>query len=677
MQPRNINTVTGTDADILFGYRRTDGKASTSTRGWPRVYPGQFGAVKGDSDDLDNQDAFDAMIAFAEAADMEIAIDGIYRVKGQLVLNNTLRIAGVTEDAKIISQIGTNSGAFLVFGSNVGFFGPLEFYRDYRDADGVAGDPAGPFGTIFTVGRTAYATAPTEPQRNVFFGGVKLTRNEDDRGNNISVSGWVDTVTTGAEIFGTLAGGSGEAIGVSVHWGAHESLTDIVTYSYHPTNINLNGLVVHGAGLAVSISSSGNVFGHYTSIDSPKALLIVPGDNALDYVNPDQDNGSIGAGIDISLYATGATPNKAIYITGMGNSPFDGELHMISYSNIQVKAFIEFATGGSADEQAIDIENMIGTGRFSFQTKGLDQATGLDVERVVGRFVFDGCVIDSKRKSRFVRNKGIMVQNSEFTRPRFIGSVATTHGLEIFGEAIAKTLGADMTAGDTTITLVNTFGVRVMPGDAIDIVQSGLTRTVYAANVATDTATVITIRPSDFSALATDPGTAAPAVVTLRTDIADTIIQNNLFAGHYYGIGLNRGLGSSFKLVNVHIEKNTFREIGNQGIAAKNFSQGSIRDNSDRDGGVGRVINGSLTTRFIDFDTSSNVNVEGNFINANSSPNQFYGIVNNAASSRLHYTHNRFGQMQAGADTNAFSAGSAASQLFTNNYYLLTGNLAT
>jgi len=626
------------------------------------VYPTMFGARGGGV--ADDTIPLDIMFAAAAALNVPIKIDGVYRRKSQWSPAAGTDIGPASLDAKIIFELSTNSSCCLIQSSNVTFRKGLTIELDYK------GSMNGPFGTIFTVGRDAYPTTAPAVISDVTIS-CTTRRTAGTAGNNISVLGNVERIKVDALVYGggppvTIGPTTYESNGFIAHWGAHSSLTTILTNSYHPRNIDIDGLEVVNAGAPVTLSSVYNVTGHFTGTNCSAAFNNLPGDNGADYAEA-AHKPLVGSGINVSGYVTGCLPNKPVYMTSMGNSPFDGKLHTVAWRDLNVQLYVRLGTP-STTEQVCDIENMVGAGRFSIELENVGDGPGFALERVVGSFVFEDCASDSTKQGAIVvRCRGVSFINPRMKRARMLGSVTTTTGIEAYGQKIAGALSAGIAAGATALPLTAAFGQRCMPGDVIHVTTGGRQRACYVTEPTTTTATSIPIKPTHFSASSAD-------VVNLRTDISDFEVKGGTIAGHYYGIGINRGLGVSFMMEGFSIQGVDFYEIGNQSLALFQARQFTVKENREVDCGVGRVISGSLTTRFANFDTCTTGRIRDNFVNSDASPNVYYAFVNNAACTDLQITGNGIGALASGGA--AFSAANQAGNTYASNFFL-DGSAAT
>lgn len=625
----------------------------------PILYPGYAGAVKGTTFQTEELNRLNVA---ATVLKRPIRFDGVYSRDTQWFIALPLDVGGSTIDARLIVKYGSNSAPCLVQSSDVTFHKGLTVELQYPDGY------AGPYGTVFTVGQ--YVTANPLPILTNVNIDCTTVRPANSPANSITFLGNVDNSRCHATIYGG-GGAFNTGFGFIAHWGCQGTALDAITgYTYHPRNLDID-VKVYNAGTACGLSSVFNVKARVQSVNCPAVLGIFPGDNGNTYAEPSQKD-FVGSGIEVRIHGIGADPNKAVYMTGVGDSPFDDEYHSVVFKDLDVSGYVRLGTP-STTQQVIDIENIIGAGtaRVAIELENAGAGLGFALERAVG-IDFSGCSSDADTGYVAVRSRDIRWLGCDAKQPRQT-SIRTTHGIRIYGERLARTLATDVAPGTTLINLTAAAGQRLLPGDPIEITDgASRVRTVYVAKPCKSTSTLIHIRPADFTA-------STGAAVAIRLDLANMVIEGGNISGYRYGITANNdvsSMGATFRIEGLCINGVLFTEIGERNLHMFQYEQGSVTNLRDRDCGTHKLINAALNTRAGDFSSCKNVIVHSNMVNVDSSPNMTYGYVHNAACVRLDFRFNRFGAMAGAVDTGAFLASDTTDNSYADNYYL-SGTAAT
>ncbi|SFT67213.1 hypothetical protein SAMN05444141_102676 [Pseudovibrio denitrificans] len=442
--------------------------------------PKQFGAVSDANfktgEGTDSTAAIDQWLAFTSLTSGVCRLDGKYKYVGQLSIPSNIEIkTDSAQENGFVIEIGNEESGLVVESSNV-IIGDLTISRNLKEP--IVGKNAGNFGNIVRLGN--YLDGAQEPMQNLRFGNLNLVSVDgSEQGQGLTIFGRVSSVSAGDV---TVSGNV--SLAFQAHWSGN--ITEVgqaVTESYHPHDIHIRKIeALSSCNFGVVLSSVYNI-----TIDKiygeqlEKGFYWLAGDETNDF--DVEQSGLVGRGVEIGhavFEGTSAGQSYFIECLGHGASKFrvDGLGNPLQ-KNLPI---------------GLKIGNLIvhGSDNINDCFETLNATGSIVVENSVIRGFkrYSVFLLRSLATTRFLNMDHIgEVRALRSANCKFSGKISESgdgsYGFYIYGEMPTSTLSADISFGDTSISVVQGFPYDILRGDrfligsfaftASEFVESGVT----------------------------------------------------------------------------------------------------------------------------------------------------------------------------------------------------------
>jgi hypothetical protein len=455
------------------------------------------------------------------------------------------------------------------------------------DLDEALGSHDGANGTCITTGRYFY-NGTHEDVKDVVLRNLKLTRSGLG-GHAIAVMGKSSDIL----IENVVADGHVNAI--LAHWGAvAAAVGDSYTQAWHPHGITVRKLKARNCTRGLVLSSIYDCSFEDISGDVDVALQLLPGDElAVNASAAEQNN--IGSNIRFKgLSFTDLDSTNPMIIYGLGTSQESpGTVRRFYWRGLSFEDVRLECASGATITSTVELEKIGGDVTFTnFEVIGSTDLA-VNLTECDGNIVFDRLRTDARVVLSYCRGVS-------FRDPLLVGysNASPKMTLDIRGRTWATTLGANVLAGATSLTLAaGGFGEEVQVGDEI---YSGSKRYVATAYAASD-ATSISVEAAEEAATSGD-------AITLDKSARNISVKGGRiskgFANasvNYVGSTITSAAGQGIVFDGVEFEAG-YR----YGLIAYDAVVG-VRDCVFEAGGRERLVSGAAATRDLYVGTSANV----------------------------------------------------------------------
>lgn len=560
----------------------------------------QYGAVgDGVTDDT-------AAFAAAVADGGRIYVpNGTYNLPGGVEVDNSVYFWGESTDGVIYK--GDVDATEMLFRGMTQDFGWINGTMIVRMTQAM-GTGQGQRGTCITLGEGYYGLTPPVPVRRCLIQNIKCLREVDSSGNY--KSNQITIIGDVADVYLNNVEMSDGIGGIVCHWGGNQTGPGgTISESWHPHNIYAMNLIVNRNELAIVFSACYNshVFNVYGE-DNQGVYWVITGDAGNTWSST-EEKALICSNITCrNATFTGVTTANAVNFDGEGRYPYplnNDDYRQIIFKNVLAENF------------TIQTDSIGGTICLLQDGGGVTLRNWNvicdDSDRAVYAVRWRGALIDNLNTNAYEpvyidRTSQVKVTNCLFKDPVNTTVTGTNGAISLTGNIYSTTLGANVSAGNTTITLATGIGsVRAYRG-AILRMSGTNNYAIVDQDYLSPTATSVTVRAVDWSA-------SSGATIYLDMTCNEIEVSSNYADGYpWFVLSSSTTAGHVKGLRVIH---NTTERTANRDVDMRNVDGFLIFGNRFNENGL-RYASDSTQTQSIRIQTVANGSIANNYIGWNS-----------------------------------------------------------